>query len=191
MGDVERMQSLGKELCGISVPALIGGALVKPATPKQPEPRTTHFPEAKRTAVTIAENQCASQTDARMPQAKNGTERRACQLRARCGMFSGDLLKRQVPRDDNDTAIKVDVLSLQRQEFARAKPSKMRTTKIAYCCPFAMKITLALLPASGERRPICIRAVSRDTQWDFPELVAPLGSGENRVNRTTPHVYPS
>ena len=144
---------------------------MKPATPKQPEPRTTHFPEAKRTAVTIAENQCAFQTDSRLPHAKVGAQERACQLRACCGYFPETFAEaRQVPRDDNDAAIKVDVLSLQRQEFARAKPCKDENHEDRVLLSFREgKITLALLPASGERRPICVRASSRHRQRDFPE----------------------
>jgi hypothetical protein len=61
-------------------------------------------------------------SDRRLPHAKSGAQGEHVNFALAVGYFPETFAEaRQVPHDDNDAAIKVDFLSLQRQEFAQAK----------------------------------------------------------------------
>lgn len=92
------------------------GAAPKARKPEQTESSPAHFLLAKRTAGTVAENERALEADPRLLLGKSDAHRRkhvhlAFAVR---GLREPLAETSQVPRDDDDAAIKVDVLASER-----------------------------------------------------------------------------
>src|SRR6185437_1820349 len=83
------VQSLGKQQCGISVPALVEGPFAEAGQPEQPEPRAAHFLETERHPATVAEYRRALETNPGLLLAQRGADRGEHVHLARIGFLRG------------------------------------------------------------------------------------------------------